>query len=201
MVKKESLESFGASFQKGESMSEVASIFCDGGVKGRNPSAIGGTWAYCLVDAAGHRLRWDSGGITPEVAGLPKVSNNLTELLAAVRGMEAVPLGWDGIIFTDSFVTLCRIRKTRKQAKLKGIPQWLVDELALSKKVLGAYRVELVKGHPTVKDLAAGHRGGVPVSIHNAFCDRLCREVSLRHGVRKISHEQADRGWKLGYPT
>lgn len=111
---------------------------------------------------------------------MPAISNNFTELLAAVRGMQAVPLGWGGIIFTDSFVTLCRVRRTRKQAKLKGIPQWLADELVLLKRSLGDYRAELAKGHPTVKDLARGHRYGIKASIHNVFCDRLCGQVRIK---------------------
>src|SRR4051812_27988621 len=100
-------------------------FYTDGGVIGANPSPIGGTWAFCIVDA-GERITCESGIITPEQAGLPAITNNLTELLAIVNGREALPWAWSGTIYSDSWVSLQRVFLA---AKLANVPPWLVHRL------------------------------------------------------------------------
>lgn len=163
--------------------------YCDGGVCGPNPSALGGTWAWCHVlrtgpDDEGYRKTWSAGAITPEEAGLPAITNNLTELIAAVYCLEDLPDGWGGLLHTDSRITLCRVVKKplgRKPAAMHGIPQWLQDRLHAVKARLGNYTVVLLGGHPTRAELAAGlQKDGYPVSVHNVWCDQECGIQSRR---------------------
>lgn len=153
----------------------IAALYTDGGVIGRNPSSVGGTWAWCQVDENGVLGRWLSGIVEPIAAGLATITNNYTELLAAVEGLEKLPASWDGTVYTDSQVTLYRISKDRAKAKYNGIPAELVARVKTAKERLGAYKVVLLGGHPTRAELAAGVRkDGYPCSQHNVFCDKLC---------------------------
>jgi hypothetical protein len=93
---------------------------------GQNPSPIGGTWAWCMVNADGTRTRHAYGYVTPADLGTPTVSNNHTELLALVLGLEALPAGWAGTVYSDSWVSLQRVFLA---AKLANVPPWLVDRL------------------------------------------------------------------------
>jgi ribonuclease HI len=150
-------------------------LYTDGGVIGVNPSPIGGTWAYCIVDTADdQRVTCQSGVITPEQAQLPAITNNLTELLAIVNGREALPWAWTGTIHSDSRVSLQRVFLA---AKLNNVPPWLVERLQTLQRD-GWFRGcgwVLLDRHPTRAQLAAGvgKRGG-PVSVHNKFCDSEC---------------------------
>lgn len=152
-------------------------LYTDGGVIGANPSTLGGTWAYCLVDATGERITCDSGIITPEQAQLPAVTNNLTELLAIIKGREALPYAWTGTIHSDSWVSIQRVFLA---AKLRHVPPWLVDRLQTLQRDgwLSGCSWKLLDGHPTKAQLAAGvgKRGG-PVSIHNVWCDQACTQA------------------------
>lgn len=158
-------------------------IFTDGGVILKNPSTHGGTWAFCWVDAdcTGERTLERSGRVTPAGIGLPTVTNNVTELLAAVEGLESAPDGWAGTLYTDSLVTLRRVEQTERQAKLNGVPEALCVRLAAVKSRLGAYSVVLLGGHPTRAELLEGkRRDGLPCSPHNVWCDLACGREAER---------------------
>lgn len=160
-------------------MQEYESLFSDGGVVARNPSLLGGTWAWRLVAADGVTvLREESGLVLPEEVGLERVTNNLTELLAAVRALEAMPDGWEGVLYTDSQITLYRVERraaTAKQARMAGIPPDLIARRDTLHDRLGPYRLSLLGGHPTREELAAGkRRDGMPCSPHNVACDEAC---------------------------
>lgn len=137
---------------------------------GPNPSPIGGTWAYCWVQRD-LRIRKRSGAVTPEDLGVEAVTNNMTELLAAILALESVPAGWDGTLYTDSRVTACRLKSV--QAGQNGTPIWMAERC---RKLAGKYRIALLAGHPTELDLIRGiHREKrLPVSEHNVACDRMC---------------------------
>lgn len=153
-------------------MSEIA-LYADGGVIGPNPSAIGGTWAWCQV-ANGQRGLCGSGIITPVAAGLPAITNNLTELYAILEARESLPYAWSGTIHSDSWVSLQRVFCT---AKLNNVPPWLVERLQRLQRD-GWFRGcswVLLDGHPTRAQLAAGvGKREHPVSIHNVWCDAEC---------------------------
>jgi ribonuclease HI len=154
-------------------LSEVHATYCDGGALKKNPSPLGGTWCYCHVDAAGNQLGAASGVVTPADVGLPAVTNNFTELLAAVLALESLPEGWAGTLYTDSNVTRCRL--TGAKPRFNGIPLNLANRTLAVRRRLGDFRVVLLGGHPTKADLAAGRRkDGLPVSAWNVFCDERC---------------------------
>ena len=154
-----------------------AVVYCDGGVIGPNPSAIGGTWAWCWVDSYGNRYRHAGGVVTPLRLGVEKVTNNVTELLAAVRLLLSLPDDWHGTLWTDSQVTLYRL--TRPEAGMTGVPERLAE---LLREVLKgkSMNVVLCGGHPTKEELRGGFRkrNGLPVSRHNVFCDHLCNRAA-----------------------
>lgn len=153
-------------------MQGAEKVYVDGGVVRQNPSPIGGTWACVLVDVNGRELDRASGFVSRESLGMD-VTNNFTELLAAVEGLERLPDGWSGTLHTDSNVTRCRI--IGRNPGMNGIPQALRDRLAACKKRLGFIRVVLLDGHPTRDQLFRGSgKRGNPVSKWNVLCDELC---------------------------
>ena len=167
-------------------MDEIERLYTDGGVLGSNPSARGGTWAWVQV-SCGERVQRGYGWVTPrELAawsqdgemGREVVTNNMTELLAAVLGMEELPDGWGGELVTDSHVTLTRVVRLRKQAKLNGIPLSLQRRLADCKARLGPYRVSPEPAICPVPIACGSTRDGVPVSIHNVYVDCLCARAA-----------------------
>lgn len=175
-----------------------AAAYCDGGVISSNPSRIGGTYAAVFVSKSGEQISSVSGTVTPAQAGLPAITNNYTELLAAVVAMELLPANWTGTLYTDSNVT--RLRIVNAKPSMAGIPTDLQERLAHAKsRIGGAWSpgqdrngatggmcVVLLKGHPTKADLAAGEgaRGegkqSLPVSKWNVLCDKLCGEEAAK---------------------
>lgn len=84
----------------------IVALYCDGGVIAKNPSPIGGTWAWCGVNAQGIRVI-RQGGVVPAIPRRP-VTNNHTEQIAITKALEAMPDGWSGIVHSDSYVALGR---------------------------------------------------------------------------------------------
>lgn len=162
----------------------IVALYTDGGVIGQNPSGIGGTWAWCMVDAEGQQQRHASGWMSPADMQVDVVSNNHTELLALVLGLEALDEGFTGTIYSDSWVSLQRIFLA---AKLNNVPQWLIDRLQAIQKSgrLASVSYQLLDGHPTRAQLETGlGKRGNPVSKWNVWCDEQCsalaREVSAK---------------------
>lgn len=155
----------------------ITSIYADGGVIRINPSPIGGTWAFCHVDEAGARIRTASGVVIPR-STCPLITNNLTEMIALVKGLEALPEGWAGVVCSDSQITLGRLFEGWK---MSGIPPVLIRQGADAMARLDWTHCSyvLLDGHPTKAQLVAGigKRGG-PVSEHNVFCDRQCQQAA-----------------------
>ncbi len=159
-------------------------LYADGGVIGPNPSPIGGTWAWCLVDEQGARVAADSGTLLQADVGLPTVTNNVTELYALIVGCEALPTGWRGVVCSDSWISLQRVFRG---AKLNHVPLWLCQRLGalLKSGRLADCTYELLDGHPTRAELESGiGKRGHRVSEHNVFCDSACtkRAREVQHG-------------------
>lgn len=156
-------------------MAGTQALYTDGGVIQVNPSPFGGTWAWCVVED-GQRIRHDSGVLLP-TPDCPVITNNVTELYALVAGIEALPLDWVGVVFSDSWVSLQRVFLS---AKLKNVPPWLVARLQTIQTSgrLARMAYVLLDGHPTKAQLLAGRgkRGG-PVSEHNVWCDTECNRI------------------------
>ena len=174
----------------------VAHVFADGGVIRKNPSEIGGTWAFALVNAIGGRVAAASGHVAAaEVAPLPWVSNNLTECVALLLAFEQLPDGWAGPAYSDSLNAI----KAHTRAGLGGCdldpPEYLPGDLwrrmARCRNRLGAVTFTLLGGHPTRAELAAGVRkDGKPVSAHNVFCDREATAAGAAY-LRSLDRQEA----------
>ena len=178
----------------------VSELFADGGVLVKNPSLYGGTWAWVLVEDK-KIVRSGSGLIYPQDYVLKAISNNFTELLACVEGLEAMAKDWRGTLWTDSLVTVKRLRngfseshtvpqdlinRTRNAlVRLKWSDIWMTP--TKEKKI----RIMHLMGHPTKVELKSGRsKGGLPVSKWNVLVDKTCgqlarvylRERGLRDG-------------------
>lgn len=164
-------------------MPEIVSLYCDGGVIKKNPSPFAGTWAWVALDESGGKVAEDSGAVTPAEIGLSTVSNNVTELLAAIKALQSVPARWEGKLFTDSMITQKRLSGG---TAFNGVPGWLrvqALELRRNRKV----RAILVGGHPTRVELGIGFRrkNGLLVSRWNVRCDELCGMVARKFFAKK----------------
>ena len=166
-------------------MSKPFDLYCDGGVLGHNPSSIGGTYAWRHVSEDGN-TRGGSGVLTAEQSGGP-VTNNQTEMLALLKGLENCPSDWAGCIYSDSAVTLGRIFLGWKW---KNIPSWMhllwqVQRHRLVNWDLITY-VQL-DGHPTKAQLKSGiGKRGNPVSEHNVYCDEMCTAAGKEWMIEKM---------------
>jgi ribonuclease HI len=158
-------------------------LYCDGGVVGRNPSPVGGVFAWCRVEN-GFRVQECVSAVRPADVGSPAVSNNNTELLALLDGIEGLPQGRTGRVNSDSQCALGWVFLGWSQEK---IPAPLRARLVALRKSgrLSGLEWRLLQGHPTQADLAAGigKKRGLPVSVHNQWCDQACtaRAKELSH--------------------
>ena len=165
----------------------VQELYTDGGVARRNPSPFGGAWAWVLVED-GEILRQDSGIFHAGKYTEPyRISNNFIELYAAMEALMSQPIGWKGLVWTDSQVTQYRLQGSNS---FEGIPSWLregIKTLRFGRR----WTVKLCGGHPNKIELAAGRRerNGLPVSRWNvqvdAECARLCAEL-LASASRRV---------------
>jgi ribonuclease HI len=147
-------------------------LYTDGGTIGPNPSPLGGTWCWCLIEEE-HMLSWDCGIMTPKNLELPNATNNVMELYAAVRGLFSVPRDWKGMLYTESNITIGRLYSSWR---CKGCPTWLRERV---RKIKLWNKPILLGGHPTKIELAQGkRRDGKLVSKWNVFCDERCSELS-----------------------
>lgn len=156
----------------------VAAISADGGVIKKNPSDIGGTWAWVAVDAHGNRV-FEASGVVPAPIGRP-VSNNHTEQIALTLALEAMHDGWSGTVYSDSKIALGRIFSGWRE---KNLPANISERSRNAVKRLGRIETVLLQGHPTKDDLknGIGKKRNLPVSIHNVRCDWLCGEAAKKH--------------------
>lgn len=152
-------------------------LYSDGGVIGKNPSLLGGVWAWCHV-VGGEKIQQGSGIVRPTDFGMEKVTNNLTEFLAMLNCLEAVPEAWSGYrMFCDSELTIGRFQNPYGVG-MAGIPAELFRRMTALPLKRREIEYVLVGGHPTRKELAAGvHKDGRPVSRWNAWCDSECNRV------------------------
>jgi ribonuclease HI len=157
-------------------------LYTDGGVIGKNPSPIGGTWAWCLIENGEDFKRCGSGIVLPEDGVDGKVTNNVTELTAILEGMESLPESWQGVICSDSQITLGRVFEGWR---LAGVPDPLYERLeAIRGRLRGdlaRVKFQLLQGHPTRADLVrgVGKKRGLPVSQWNQWCDEQCSAEGL----------------------
>lgn len=164
---------------------KIIELYCDGGVVGRNPSSLAGTFAWCGVNAKGERVI-ERGGYVPAPPGRP-VTNNHTEEIAIVLALEAMPDRWSGLVCSDSMIALGRVFKSWRT---RNLPENIKQRAIAAVARLGKIETRLLQGHPTRKDLAVGigAKRGFPVSVHNCWCDAECNRQA-----KKFETELRDR--------
>jgi len=152
-------------------------MYCDGGVISRNPSPIGGTFAYKILQD--NQVIRQNGGVLVPDRETPLITNNITEMLALVRGLGDLPDDWFGTIYSDSQVTLGRVFLSWKWT---NVPAWLRKEFAFNRGRMHNWEKitwVLLAGHPTRAQLLAGvGHHGYPVSEHNVWCDKECGRMA-----------------------
>lgn len=158
-------------------------LYSDGGVVKKNPSPIGGTWAYVLVRDDQDIIGFNKGFISPQDMGVDEfVTNNQTELLAMVEGLSH--LKHDAIveICSDSEITLGRMFRGYA---LKNIPAWLVRVMKHEQERLIHFKkftYTLMDGHPTAMEVQRGiGKKGHITSKYNVLCDDMCNQVAQRY--------------------
>lgn len=166
----------------------VAAVYADGGLIERNPSPVAGMWAWCHVGADGWRIREGSGVIVPAdvVEVSPEgVTNHHSEVLALLLGLEELPDGWSGTVYSDSKNALNVFFASARVNKLPA--SWRPRVGAVLRR-LGAMRSVRLDGHPTKAQLKAGvGKRGAPVSEHNVHVDRLCTRAGERFMLASVA--------------
>jgi ribonuclease HI len=171
---------------------KVVAIYADGGVIKKNPSVIGGTWAWCGVDADGNRVIGE-GGVVAAPSGRT-ISNNHMEQIALVKAMEAMPEGWSGMVYSDSQVALGRVFLNWAT---NNLPKNIIERTNAARLRLGKLQWRLLQGHPTKAELATGwgKKRDLPVSIHNVWCDEEC----TRQAKTYLAQQEAANGASQSY--
>jgi ribonuclease HI len=162
---------------------KIVSVYADGGVIGSNPSAIGGTYAYRLIEENGEVGHYIDGAfvLTSQMNG-GVVTNNHTEMWAVLSALELVPDAWAGTLYSDSQITLGRVFMGWKWA---NVPKFMHEKYqVLRARLVNFNDIKYVRldGHPTKAQLQAGKgkRGG-PVSEHNVWCDHACTDAGKNY--------------------
>lgn len=162
----------------------MSNLFSDGGVIGRNPSPIGGTWAWVFVKED-EKIYQDWGILVAEPG--KTITNNYTELFAAVQALNFVAWmkGWNGILHVDSLITKHRLEASESFA---GIDEQLERMARQLRRIRPT--IKLLAGHPTKADLAQGYQvkkngRSYPVSKWNKWCDDQCKRLA-RELVRRV---------------
>jgi ribonuclease HI len=158
----------------------IVALYTDGGVFERNPSPIGGVWAWCGVNASNERVIGRVGYLSNEEHGKP-VTNNWTETLAIIEALEHMEEGWCGTVYSDSQNAIDRMISLASHS----VPSKLRARAKAARYKCERLRFVLVKGHPSRKELAIGvAKGGRPVSEHNVWCDTACAAIK-RHVLKR----------------
>ena len=184
-------------------MSQIASLYTDGGCCLANPSPYCAQWAYCHVGEDGTHLKEMSGiilraedpdkrpAVRPDrVIVVPSseinpsgLTNQLSELVALTLGVESLPHGWSGHIYSDSESALGRMFGTKSMG---GIPEEWQYRCRLAPERLARYEWTLLGGHPTKADLESGVRAAragkraLPCSVHQHWADLECVRLGQR---------------------
>jgi hypothetical protein len=189
----------------------MQALYTDAGLFSRNPSLIGGTFAWCVVEDD-QIINQRSAIILPRSippgslldAPLPcdfefvpdapggRITNNLAETMALVSGMLALPGGWRGDIYSDSATALNWVFHAEPYRETVTA-QWL-GWLRIARIHVGNVKYHLLAGHPGKVALATGHKvhsdgkKGLPVSKWNAWCDTECNRIKAEYLKSEYYH-------------
>jgi ribonuclease HI len=171
----------------------MESLYTDGGVLRANPSPHGLTWAWVLVGKDDQIVREASGLMMTPQLGLPTASNNVAELFAMWHALESMAVGWQGVVYTDSLITLRRI--TAEKTKYNGVPDWLRKNIEQARQK-NKWTVELLGGHPSRAELAAGVRkDGARVSKWNVHVDEECGRLAEKFFAELALQDVGQPSW------
>jgi ribonuclease HI len=182
-------------FKPQTSFHDPSLMIADGGVIGRNPSVLGGTYA-CKLISDGKTIFETSGLIFPEELGVESITNNHSELYALLSGLILLPWKWRGTIWSDSKVSLMRMFCG---ASMNNVPYDLINRLENHKARLVHWdqiQYGLLDGHPTREQLVQGFgKRGHPVHEANCWadkeCGRLASEFLRKRELQLTSRERA----------
>ncbi len=153
-------------------------LFTDGGTVKKNPSLLGGTWAWCLV--SGDEVVTSACGVVgPFDLGSNLVTNNDTEAFAAIRGLQFMwdkfQGEWTGEWWTDSKVTLHRLSTSDPL----NLPAWARRRI-MSLRKKRTWTTVLCAGHATKRELEQGfrERNKLPTSVWNNYVDEMCQQAA-----------------------
>lgn len=175
----------------------IKNLYCDGSTAFKNPSPYGIAWAFIVTDENDEKIYEEAGVVTAQNCKGFKASNNLAEMLAAVKALEYASNNLDYIIrvsvgpaeltlYSDSELTLNRLFRGYS---MKLLPKNVQDRAtAVVSKIKRDYYVHLqpvlLAGHPTKKQLAEGFKTknnwNYPVSKWNVECDKLCSDAARK---------------------
>jgi ribonuclease HI len=163
-------------------------LYTDGSTPLKNPSPVGITYAFLVVDTSGIVIHEESGHLKTKDCGTYLASNNLAEMIAAVKALEYVA---ENIKEADEKVTLCtdseltafRMFRGYSIAKLpKNVCSRLGTAFASIEEAGITLDFQLLAGHPTRADLAQGYKEKkgrqLPVSLYNVRVDKMCKDES-----------------------
>ena len=195
----------------------VFNLYADGGLLSPNPSTIGGTMAFALTDldddllAASfdccitrtEEMRWRQSTRNPlgtiQVKDYQKcpalwpndrITPDITETWAIVRGLTFLPRDWSGTVYSDNECALQRLFGTYSW---NGVPdrfkRMCLDRVA----TLGSITTLLLNGHPSKKELAQGWKFNSakikrPVSEWNKLCDTGC-DLMKKYYREQVRHD------------
>lgn len=164
-------------------------LHVDGGCILKNPSTIGGTFAWCLVEND-KQIAVGSGYVTPKSWNQDVITNNQMELYALIKGLEYLESSEVVKVCSDSEITLGR---AFKDYALKNIPEWMKDELKVQQnRLYNFYRFwwSLIGGHPTESEILKGiNKKGHVTSKWNVWCDRECNLQAENYLSRRVNNE------------
>jgi ribonuclease HI len=153
----------------------VWAVYSDGGCVKVNPSPHAGTWAVVYVDMTGREIGHAAGYLVPDEG---TVENNLMETFAALVGLEVLPDGWAGTLYTDNLNALRRIT-TPRGTSFNGPAHELRERCCYVRDRMPDMTGQLLCGHPTRAELESGRgKRGYPVSVHNVRANALCDETA-----------------------
>lgn len=170
-------------------------IYGDGGVlaglEANSRSEVAATWACCHVNAYNERI-WMRSGIIVPMHGFDTVTSNMSEYKAIMVALHELPDGWSGTVNSDSELTIFRCTYPYQPEFWPCLPAHWCAVMRAEIARMGALTWIHLKGHPNPEDLRAGkNRSGLPVSVHNAWCDLECQK-------RKAEVQEASCKW-CGY--
>ena len=165
-------------------MNQILAGFCDGGVMGSNPSKLGGTWAWCHIGAGNERIATKSGMIKTIPGKRDEITNNEMELAAMIYLLQSFPERWSGQVFTDSRLTVLRIKAVQNGRSTREISMKSIVLIKAALDRLSTVEVYWLPGHSRepFPFLVYG-LGTVDVNPHNRWCHQACDDAKTAQTV------------------